>query len=43
MNTIDFKTKTLLQTKANPSIDGKWLVGIDVGYSGGKIFSQIKV
>lgn len=43
MNPIDFKTKTFFQTKANPSVEGKWLVGIDVGYSGCKIFSQNKV
>ncbi len=44
MSTIfDFKVKTMIQPKANPSVDGKFLVGIDVGYSGCKIFSQNKV
>lgn len=40
---IDFKTKTLIQPKVNPSVEGKFLVGIDVGYSGCKVFSQNKV
>lgn len=43
MNVFDFKTKTLITPKSYPSLDGKWLVGIDVGYSGCKIFSQNKV
>lgn len=40
---LDFKTKTMIKAKVNPSVDGKFLVGIDVGYSGCKIFSQNKV
>lgn len=40
---LDFKTKTIFQPKVNPSLDNKFLVGIDVGYSGCKIFSQNKV
>ena len=40
---IDFKTKTMIRPKENPSVEGKFLVGIDVGYSGCKIFSQNKV
>ena len=40
---VDFKTKTIIKNKVNPSVDGKFLVGIDVGYSGCKIFSQNKV
>lgn len=40
---MDFKTKTILKSKVSPSVDGKFLVGIDVGYSGCKIFSQNKV
>jgi plasmid segregation protein ParM len=43
MSTLDFKTKTMIKAKENPSADGKFLVGIDVGYSGCKIFSQNKV
>ena len=42
-NVLDFKTKTMIKPKVNPSVDGKFLVGIDVGYSGCKIFSQNKV
>ena len=38
-----FKTKTIIKPKVNPSVEGKFLVGIDVGYSGCKIFSQNKV
>ena len=40
---LDFKTKTMIKPKVSPSVDGKFLVGIDVGYSGCKIFSQNKV
>lgn len=40
---LNFKTKTIIKPKVNPSVDGKFLVGIDVGYSGCKIFSQNKV
>ena len=40
---LDFKTKTMIQPKVSPGVDGKFLVGIDVGYSGCKIFSQNKV
>lgn len=40
---IDFKTKTMIRPKENPSVEDKFLVGIDVGYSGCKIFSQNKV
>ena len=40
---LDFKTKTIIKPKVSPSVDGKFLVGIDVGYSGCKIFSQNKV
>lgn len=40
---IDFKTKTMIKAKVNPSVEDKFLVGIDVGYSGCKIFSQNKV
>lgn len=40
---LDFKTKTILKTKVSPSVDKSFLVGIDVGYSGCKIFSQNKV
>lgn len=43
MNVLDFKTKTMIQPKSNPSIPNKFLVGIDIGYSGCKIFSQNKV
>lgn len=42
-NVLDFKTKTMIQAKVSPSVEGKFLVGIDVGYSGCKIFSQNKV
>ena len=40
---VDFKTKTMIKAKVSPSVDGKFLVGIDVGYSGCKVFSQNKV
>ena len=40
---LDFKTKTIIRPKVNPSLEGKFMVGIDVGYSGCKIFSQNKV
>ena len=40
---VDFKTKTIIKPKVNPSVEGKFLVGIDVGYSGCKVFSQNKV
>lgn len=40
---LDFKTKTMIQHKVNPSLEDKFLVGIDVGYSGCKIFSQNKI
>lgn len=43
MNVFEFKTKTMIQPKANPTIDNKYLVGIDIGYSGCKIFAQNKV
>jgi plasmid segregation protein ParM len=43
MSVLDFKTKTMIKHKVNPSVEGKFLVGIDVGYSGCKIFSQNKV
>lgn len=43
MGISNFKTKTLIQAQASPSIDNKWLVGIDIGYSGCKVFSQNKV
>jgi plasmid segregation protein ParM len=43
MNVFEFKTKTMIQAKANPSLPDKFLVGIDIGYSGCKIFSQNKV
>lgn len=42
-NVLNFKTKTIIQPKVNPNLDGKFLVGIDVGYSGCKVFSQNKV
>lgn len=41
--TLDFKTKTIIKPQLAPSIDDKFLVGIDVGYSGCKIYSQNKV
>jgi plasmid segregation protein ParM len=40
---LNFKTKTLIKPQVNPSVDGKFLIGIDVGYSGCKVFSQNKV
>jgi plasmid segregation protein ParM len=40
---LDFKTKTIIKAKESPSSDGKFLVGIDVGYSGCKVFSQNKI
>lgn len=43
MNVFEFKTKTMIQPKANPSVGDKWLVGIDIGYSGCKVFAQNKV
>lgn len=39
----DYKVKTIMTSKAAPSLDNKFLVGIDVGYSGCKVYSQNKV
>lgn len=40
---LNFKTKTMIKPKVSPSVDGKFLVGVDVGYSGCKVYSQNKV
>lgn len=39
MKTSDFKTKTSFLERKNPSVDNAWCVGIDIGYSGIKVFS----
>lgn len=40
MNTQNFKTKTYIAPRQNPSAAGFWVVAIDVGYSSVKTFSQ---
>lgn len=39
LKTQDYRTKTLFLEHKNPSFGGAWGVGIDIGYSGTKIFS----
>lgn len=39
INAEKFKTKTILTERENPKRPGKWNIGIDIGYSGIKIFS----
>lgn len=41
--TNDFKTKTMIKPQVHPNVEDAFLVGIDIGYSGCKIFSQNKV
>lgn len=45
MKTAKFRTTTSLfnHNRDNGKVDGKWLIGIDVGYSGVKIFSPNSV
>lgn len=43
MNTIDFKTKTEILAMANPTKEGYWVIGYDIGYSGVKFMSPNKV
>ena len=40
---LNYKTKTMIRPIVAPSIEGKWLTGIDIGYSGCKVFAQNKV
>lgn len=39
MGTIDYRTKTMFIETENPSVEGTWGMGIDIGYSGAKIFA----
>ena len=39
IRTQDFRTKTVYQPTRNISVDGKWPIGLDIGYSGVKGFS----
>lgn len=39
MNPKDYKTKTYIAPRLNPSCPEYWIVGIDVGYSAVKVFS----
>lgn len=43
MNTIDFKTKTILMNRPAPVSMDKWLLGLDIGYSSVKGMSPNKV
>lgn len=39
MNVIDFKTKTYIQPRVNPSSKDYWPIALDIGYSSVKMFS----
>ncbi len=39
MNTQQFRTKTIIKPRKNPSVSGKWGIAIDVGYSAVKVMS----
>ena len=39
MNIYDFKTKSEYIPRKNVSVDGYWPIGIDVGYSGVKVYA----
>lgn len=39
INTRDFRTKSIYTPTKNVSVDGKWPIGLDIGYSGVKGFS----
>lgn len=39
MNSKDFKTKTFIQPRLNPSVSGWWTIALDIGYSSVKMFS----
>lgn len=39
MHSQEFKTKTIMQPRNNPSTDNYWGVALDVGYSAVKVFS----
>lgn len=39
MTTQEFKTKTIIQPRQNPSVPNYWGISIDVGYSSVKVFS----
>lgn len=39
IRTQDFRTKTVYKPTKNISVDGKWPIGLDIGYSGVKGFS----
>lgn len=43
INTNQFRTKTISKPRKNPSINGKWGIGIDVGYSAVKAMSPNSV
>ncbi len=38
MQTNDFKTKTVFQDYASPGSDDRYVIGLDIGYSGVKVF-----
>ena len=42
-NASNYKTRTMFTPMVNPSVDGMWQMGIDLGYSGNKIYAQNKV
>lgn len=39
VNTIDYRTRSIMNEKQNVSVDGYWPIAIDVGYSAVKCFS----
>lgn len=39
MDTRQYKTKTILQTRQNPMVNGVWGIAIDIGYSAVKIYA----
>lgn len=38
MRTREFKTRTIFNKRKNPSIEGKWSLAIDIGFSAMKVF-----
>lgn len=43
MNTRDFKTRTIFETRPAPYKRDRWVVGLDIGYSGIKGYATNKV
>lgn len=39
ISTKDFRTKTILREQKNPTVDGYWPIGLDIGYSSVKVYS----